>query len=424
VHWIADVSKIHALNFMGAHYHCSPQENAKPFAAALFYVCSAEQYKYVNALVLALLVLAFVSLSRSITGNAAAGVAAAFLFSTSNLLFSLVLGNTMLIYVMFMMWALAFYLAGQHRAAAIALFFAGLNRPDAWALAVVFAILYVVNYIKANGTGSLKQVITTALLPLLAPIAWMIFDLRSLGDVLGSVHQLKAYTEAHGVNLSNLLGLAHNLGTMAVKTSYGLPIVLLGGLVLMVGSIFGLPSRKTREVATMAGVVALFYIGSFIIGGAPLYPRFFIFPIALCYLAMCVLPIYTLRSSRVYGCLILALVCVFCFNGRIATLFIRSNEGAIFRTKATTLACNYVKSTPTADTIIVGTNEDSIALEVGEKVSHQLITGYEAARGIGKGRKVAYLVYTAGDYYDPDFLARFKLVRMIDGGLVSIYQMK
>ena len=214
----ADISRIHALNFAGAHYHCSPLENAKPFSALVFYFCPADQYKYINALFLVLLVLAFASISRSITGSRAAGIAASFLFIASNRVFSEVLLNpTMLIYVVFMLWAIAFYLEGRYKATAVMLLLAGLNRPDAWLIALVFAF-------KRFRVGWIA---------LLAPVLWAAFDFKASGDALLASHQIVAFTVNHGFNTFGFPGLCRVIVPMCLDNSYGLPLLPIGIVTLI-----------------------------------------------------------------------------------------------------------------------------------------------------------------------------------------------
>jgi hypothetical protein len=426
------IDRIHALNFAGAHYHCSPNEPPKPLPSLIGYFCPAGEYKYINALLLTLLVTAFLSISLSVTGDIQAGAAAAFLLLFADQLAWHIIVGVTLPYLVLMLWSTAFYLRGGMGKTSFMLFLAGLVRPEAWVLGAIFMFRYVLNYfykekapkeevvknIFFNGSCALAaKTFAVAVLPLFASLLWVFFDLRVSNSAF---HEAARYAAAHIFSTDKIALLGYALTQIIFFISPKIPFVALG-IVAMFLMVKRCGWTKTLILAVPAAVVTLFYAALYLTGHAPLFPRYFLFPAAICYFTACLIPGLIFHKFPIARGLVLVLVCVFCFDSTVAMKYIAGNEKRKYVSHAVAEAVTYLKEINPQGKIIDGFSHDVFALALGEKASHQLVTAEEASDP-EIFKQVYYIVWVVGDNPRANKIRGFSVCKVIDNGLAIIYK--
>jgi hypothetical protein len=176
---------------------------------------------------------------------------------------------------------------------------AGLLRPEAWALSVLYAAWLLT---RSHSPGERAAIVACALS---APVMWGAFDLVLAGDPLHSLHAASAARRAPGLKAADFLThgpVEHKppgLTRLADSLSHviGWPLLALGA----VGAVLALRHRSRAAPAEVAlAVVALAGGAGFValsLAGLPANPRYLLLPgIALVVLAAAMIGLA--RTSR------------------------------------------------------------------------------------------------------------------------------
>lgn len=240
-----------------------------------------EGLKLLALLYLSALGLALVRLGRA-TASLAVGIAAAAIVLTrSHALDQALSASVDIPFLALTVFAVALIVERprRYRAPLIALALAGLLRPDAWAIAIAYAVWLLA----AIRPEALRDRIEIVILALIAPGLWMSFDLLATGDPLFSLHTTRAAAAYYhnGKGLGAALGhvpayLAHLLGgSVLAACLLGLALAAVQALALG-------PTTFRRHAPLVAALAAA--LGGFLflaISGLPVIERYALLPSAL-----------------------------------------------------------------------------------------------------------------------------------------------
>ena len=181
------------LNLFGAHYRL-PIETPKPLHVLLAGLLgSGAAFYAVTCVMVGLCVAAVMRMSRAVTGTVWPGlVAAATVFVLrGGCIYLVLIGGTEPYHMALVLLSLAALTDRRFRLAALAVFFACLQRPEAWALAPLPLLV---------AWWSRRRFNPLVLLPFAAPLIWFAFDRLMTGDWLYSLHLTAYYRVASALS--------------------------------------------------------------------------------------------------------------------------------------------------------------------------------------------------------------------------------
>jgi len=388
--WSHDISKVHALNFLGAHYRASPLESSKPRSSFIFYFVPGGGYRYLNAIISALFMLGLVFISRKITGSRMEGLAAGIIFAASSRLASTIFFSTMSAYVALAVWAISFYLGKRYKLTALMLFLAGLSRPDIWLLSAVFIVVTLIR----------KEFRPVYLISLAAPMVWALVDFKTTGS-FASVGQRGDFMGLAGI--APMMGMA-DIGkalSIMVRTDFGLPMLISGMISIIILCIRRRFGNLEQKIVLLVPIITVttFYIGMALLHKAFLIPRYLILAVVLLCFFAALLPTLVSKKLWVRGLLLVLMVGV-CFNGKQAVNPLTGFIEEQYAVATVHEACAWLKQRDLAKVhgnIIVGKRSDSYALQLGEKVSQSFITMAEVLSNLDSIKEAGMLIYTYQD---------------------------
>lgn len=212
------------LNLLGANYRL-PIETPKPLHVLLAgLVGSGVAFYAVTCAMVGLCVAAVMRMSRTITGTVWPGlVAAATVFVLrGGCIYYVLIGGTEPYHMALVLLSLAALADRRFRLAAVAVFFACLQRPEAWALAPLPLLV---------AWWSRRRFNPLVLLPFAAPLVWFTFDRAMTGDWLYSLHLTAYYRVASALSAAPPASFWGDILIELSKVAGDVPFVLgLAGL--------------------------------------------------------------------------------------------------------------------------------------------------------------------------------------------------
>lgn len=183
------------LNLLGANYRLNI-ETPKPLSVLLAGLLgSGPAFYAVTCAMVGLCVAAAIRIGRAITGSIWPGlVAAATVFVLrGECIYLILIGGTEPFHIALVLLSIVAIASGRLRLAALAIFGACLQRPEAWSLAPLPLLVALVTRRRFN---------PLLLLPFAAPFVWMAFDRAMTGDWLYSLHETAYYFVAAALSTS------------------------------------------------------------------------------------------------------------------------------------------------------------------------------------------------------------------------------
>ena len=184
------------LNLLGAHYRLHI-ETPKPLSVLLAGLLGSGPAFYIlTCAVVGLCVALVVRLGKAISGSYWPGAVAAVtvLALRGDIVYYILIGGTEAFHIALVLLAVVALASGRFRAAALAVFGACLQRPEAWSLAPIPLLLALATRRRFN---------LLLLLPFIAPIVWVVFDRAMTGDWFYSLHETAYYFVAAGLSTSS-----------------------------------------------------------------------------------------------------------------------------------------------------------------------------------------------------------------------------
>lgn len=178
---------------------------------------------------------AFLLLSRQVFRSLIPGAFSALIvtFSYGDYLVAFASGVWILPYLVLALFAIYCYLRRRLLSFSILLFLSGLIRPESWVLAVYFLGLQVWQ----------RRLSLVALLPLLAPILWCLYDWRISGNAFYSFQITRDYAVYSSLQPTSFKEFWLVIGREFAGIT-GIPILILG----LAGLVRGLWHRSLKEV--------------------------------------------------------------------------------------------------------------------------------------------------------------------------------
>jgi len=371
-------SKLYWLEMIGQGYHPSIMECPKPLFVFIAGIFPLWMWSILSVAAIIGIAICLVKLSKHYTKSTMPGVVAMGLFLFTN---KVVLGEIFLdqplFYITFSLAALLFYVENRFMKCAVCLVIAGLARPEVWLLSSIFVIAHTFSLTEGYGGSWINRLLTawhyrrngvlTSFLPLMAPIAWMIFDLvLSRGqDAFYSSHVASNYFAMAGIFPTHISRYMFVVSGYLSDWFYIWPVTV--GF-LLAGSFF-IGNKGMVPLGVYALAPVLFYAIGATNSSYFLYPRFFM-PTALMLYFFLTMGVYLAFKRKMvvilYACLILS------FGAApIAEIYAGVMGNASRRATAVQVA-EYLNRHMPHGRILVGDSIDILSLQCGVQISRQI----------------------------------------------------
>lgn len=391
-------SKLYWLKFIGQEYRPSPMECPKPLLVFLAGIFPKWVWYVLAVAALVLICVCLCKIAKYFTGSIVPGLVAAFLYFFANNVF----GDPFLVvsipYTLFPLMAITAYIYKKHTICGVLLLFAGLLRPEFWLLSATFVLSRVRQF-------KLRYVI-----PMLAPILWVLFDLCLSGgtDMMYSSHLTSNYAIVTGLFPIGINSYVHIMNAYLFKWYGGFVIVagLVAGVVHIIGAVVhkfrGTSIENYYDINAIGALMALALttILFYAIGAVDcrffIYPRFFE-PVALVLYLLLAMAIFRLNNKKIVLVVYLVL-CITSINMENIEAIYKGRIEMEQRMRTLRQVEAYLDQCDlSARRVVTGDCMDFLSLRYGPEVSRNMVIVKEFRGKISEARSGDWFVWIIGE---------------------------